>query len=940
MNRVTKEVGKPNVSPEEKLQNLLQQGVLKSKKDVQKLYFSLRKSNSESKRPDFLTSYEKFEEKVDQFIWTKETLAALEAVVGIDLPLEKFHQYHRYIPKDWVEEKARWLTGSTNQKGKKAVSFMRGIGKIAPDDNLRGEGIKFPDASFKLPFDTGVKNPNWDVDIINGANIGTKHKRVIRLNPVRCALANARRNKVDAVVLSNVINFNFLKAGGLNHVLKALISGLNTSIELLEPSYQGKARRILENLPDNEVIYETTAEAFANVMSGVRKICWQPEELGGGPEFPGPHFLFLGYNDERIIASSARWALNYLTFLAQQELDAEIKAVKSARGRAKHNKKQKEAEKLSVKLRTLANERSRTVISYIRDQDRERFYNKVRSFVIRKFEEVIPNCKVIGMRTKNYLKFGDEVVEFNIPSHTQVTDTLLADFTDHYAPQVLKGKFPRVVVICHPFALNFRMTVREVDAKGKRGSSNIYVAPIAIDDQFLRKALEHTLGNPHPLARAISRWQFQPGVMRLTCRHGIISTNEFSIQSLINADAKHDDNGKKPVKPVNQETQMTKNIWIMESSDPHWGWHSKEFVIDNGKSGSALRFLGMDEAVIEMMRHAKLFENGKIPVHCFVMNDDPTQGNHFQIQQQTHPHKMPYALIEDELRKRLDLARTAQAADFVKIFKETCVFVLHQLQVRGEAWVQDQMEQLLERHLEPNIDFFDALLTRSRQSGLIIRGVSNFAETPCKYDGRDIGFINYGTGNHFGNTVNNELTEGRVYAKILRSLLLSRPNWANQKQLLETFVKAPLYSNQFIGWGTIHAPGKYEWGLEFRDAPTRLTSWGDTLLGAVRNDEKRGNYSRIFEGRVTLKTCGDKHFCGFVRTSHTLYHMAPPGTHTDSFGERGFPPNNTGVSFIGLPVDGPDSGPVLVRALLYDQIKKYFENPYDFNWEEFLPNPA
>ena len=140
MNQETKEVGKPNISPEEKLQNLLQQGVLNSKKGIRKLYFSLRKSNSKNKRPDFLASYEKFEEKVDQFIWTKEVLTALEAVVGIDLPLEKFHQYHRYIPKDWVEEKARWLTGSTNQKGKKAVSFMRGIGKIALDENLRGEG--------------------------------------------------------------------------------------------------------------------------------------------------------------------------------------------------------------------------------------------------------------------------------------------------------------------------------------------------------------------------------------------------------------------------------------------------------------------------------------------------------------------------------------------------------------------------------------------------------------------------------------------------------------------------------------------------------------------------------------------------------------------------------------------------------------------------------
>jgi hypothetical protein len=42
-----------------------------------------------------------------------------------------------------------------------------------------------------------------------------------------------------------------------------------------------------------------------------------------------------------------------------------------------------------------------------------------------------------------------------------------------------------------------------------------------------------------------------------------------------------------------------------------------------------------------------------------------------------------------------------------------------------------------------------------------------------------------------------------------------------------------------------------------------------------------------------------------------------------------------------VPVDGPDSGPVLIRSLLFDVIKDYIEdNPRPFDWERFLPNSA
>src|SRR3989344_1019635 len=102
----------------------------------------------------------------------------------------------------------------------------------------------------------------------------------------------------------------------------------------------------------------------------------------------------------------------------------------------------------------------------------------------------------------------------------------------------------------------------------------------------------------------------------------------------------------------------------------------------------------------------------------------------------------------------------------------------------------------------------------------------------------------------------------------------------------------------------------------------------------------RADYGKFMTGRVTLKTYGDKHFYAAVSTRYAFYHMSAAGTHTDPYGERGFPPNNTGVSFVGLPVNGPSAGPILLRTLRVEHFREYFKKNLKIDWGLFLPNPV
>jgi hypothetical protein len=236
------------------------------------------------------------------------------------------------------------------------------------------------------------------------------------------------------------------------------------------------------------------------------------------------------------------------------------------------------------------------------------------------------------------------------------------------------------------------------------------------------------------------------------------------------------------------------------------------------------------------------------------------------------------------------------------------------------------------------LDFWNAILAGNVRAGLVLKGVSEHKRE--LFDARDAGFINCGTGNHTASTLEDNLTDGFIFADKIRTMLLGLPKWHDKKSFLDKAVTASLYGNKFFAWGTVKAPCGYEWGVEFRSDPPRLNSWSDPLMGAVNNDATRGDYGGYMTGRVTLKTYGDKHFFAAVSTRYAYYHMCAAGTHTDPYGERGFPPNNTGVSFVGLPVNGPDSGPILLRTLRVEHIREYFKKNQKIDWDLFLPNPV
>jgi hypothetical protein len=889
---------------DDRLAQLILAGELKTK-GIDGLFRVIRKEFNSGVNGLTLKSFQRHALSI---IWNKEVSEALRQIVGNDLPLKKFLKLYPYIPEKMVNSRAKSLTGLSATVH--PVTFMRGLGRIG---DLAGmdDDYKLPKGTYSNPFVVQMGGGDRYIRIINGVNLGLSHKRLIEDNPVRRALADANLRGVKAVFIVNPVDIEVRKASGGLRILRAMASGLNLNVALLEESYRKELRN--RDPHDPRPSYETVAERFMNALSGYWKITHKPDgKEKESPEYTGMVYIVLGYKEEEIIASAADWELSYWMRVEQNQIQAEIRVLTTRRTQAQRFHDYQKVEKLNREIEQLSERKARVIASNISDGDKNRYRRKVLNFVVKELEKNIPNSKVIGLGS-TVVKIGEELVEIHVPRHLRITDTLLAEYTSGYPGRAVMKTVPETAVICHPHSLGYRMTDREIGVNDRRAEARMFVAPIANDGTFLREVLADSVRPSHQISRAVFNTQFNSGVLDLRFYEGgNISADAVPLSSLA-----YHSNPRTPKQPSG-----VKYIWIMVGTDPHYGSRMREEVW----SEKAQKSLGMSDAAIQMFREAGLCQNGKLPIHMYTINDDPTQGNHFETHKQPHSLQMSYQQIEKQLQTMSHQAGVQMA--------------LKQLRVRGSDWLQEQVIQVLDRHIQPNIDFFSEILLRVNKSGLRIRGISDIHKESV--DTRDVGAINLGTGNHFESTVDRVMTEGFIYVYYLRALLYSRPEWKNKTELVDKLVRFPLEGNQYFAWGTVKGPEKdnYEWALEFRADPPRMGSWADPLLGAVRNDNSRGDYGLFMTGRKTVKIYGDKHFLTAAKTDHIFYLMGAPGTSTDLYGHRGFPPNNSGVSFLGIPVDGPDSGPILVRSLHVEHIRRYFERPYKFDWESFLPNPV
>lgn len=984
-----------------RITELILRGILKEKGGIEAFRQQILQEFAEEIRRHELDFNEgKFKRLVDKLVWTEVLDTQLEQLLMSrkDPVTPTFLTHYPFIPEEMIKAREKYKKGITSILHPSPLTVqhqetLRGVGRLFTDEEMT-EYQKFdlPRHGFKNPYK--VKAPqNWKFMAPNGINFGIEFNPVMEKNPTRRIFAQAERDGCQVIVTSGLIEFETAKASGIVKALRALVSGRNIGINLLDPSYRENARRILTILPADEVMCVTTREGFDDLMTGLWDVTHKPdpddpEKKKVIPEFNGQVLVILGPKEEEIAVAAAAAAVvkNILTKL--NRIRAEIGLANTAfrpyakqlrvlekerheleeqdSGRASEAEKAKLEQQMSSltekinqlaedyikpqqqKIEDLIDQEARERVNNVDPKEWKRYIRAAIAYVVKRIEQAIPNCQVIGRGT-TYIQVGDKIGECYIPGHLQVTRNLAADYTRSYGGRVRRKQMADFAIIFHPYSFYYDVNTRRVDYGGRvERDVPVIVAPTGIDGAYLRPLYSHIVRKVHPIAKLVSSELFSPGVLEVTCQNGIITPGAYSMESL--------GYYEKVEKAAPAHLKILKKldgkrINILQNSDEHVGGGSKEFV----ECRKCRLRMGVGEAFYHLLRHAGYGSpaEGKkiVPIHMVVMSDDGVQGDprSFFKHRQPHRHQLSREqkekfLWEELGRKIVTAGNEEEREKILQIMKRTDMY---QMEIRGEHWVENQIREM-KKMLGRNADMLDSILQRFVQSGLRLKPVSEHINQPhIRYDSCDAGVIDLYNGNHLLHSVEGQLMEGSIYADHLIGCLMEFPHWRGKKHILEKYIKAPNYENIYLGLATIQAPGlrglETMYGLELRGNVPAGPHWFDLLQKQATNDLGRGNLSQIFELLYVLWFCGNSHFLAQIMTERNLYTMGAPGTHTDSFAERarGLPPNVSGVNIVSVPAGGHNDGPLVLKPLMYSDLRYFLEesNPEDFDVEAFLPDP-
>jgi hypothetical protein len=882
--------------------------------------------------------------RVPKLIWTATVLNELRTHIRHRLPMEDVYaSYYAWIPKRVFFAKVKFLTGLN--KSRETAEFVAGVGRLITSGLTKSdERYEFPENSPSKPI--VLKSGPGQVIVANAMNVGVLYDPIIEASPFRRALAEAGNRGAKATVITNIVNLFVKRTAGVGHVDRARVSGIKVKLEHLPASYRKKAAKILERQAADEVVFQGISAKFLGVIEALEKVSNKP--LGKGYEFNGPVYAVLSILEEELILEAANAELRYIHIRTQNKLVAELRAATSRltyhekrllrddltpKERKFHEQK---AAEYAEKQQDLSQELALCILTNVSDDDRKRHYRRCRALVVKSIEKAIPNCTVIGQNVGHFVCDG-LTLKVEVPRTTRVSDTILDKAASEYGRYVFEDTFPDLTIECHPYSYRHSFVGREdsrLEPDGTRTpvTKFIHQAPMCVDGAYLQENLRHVGASKHPLVRTVYDASFKPGVMLVTFANGMVRATALPIPALDRA----------PKADVaNYAWVYPRAVYInwLIFTDPHAGSRSARRIPDPKTNVQ----YGVVDASTELFRREGLL-TGDGPFHLMATMDDLTNGDmFFQPRYQPDPWEMSVLQIERWMGQMNDLIRVAnEKGDKEKVAQlvaEMQSFSVLQFYLKGDDWPHNQMMQVYDRLVEAQIDVYASILRRFEKSELNLNGISKL--TRWRHDARDLGVINWATGNHRTNTLKKTDVEGDYFARHTQACLSALPQWRGKMDYLKSVVRAPRFGHLTFGWGTVQAPGRFEWGIRIQNSPARQDSWSDILKAVVRSDIARGDSTYALLKRKTVTLFGDKHFYAFTETGRMVYAMCGAGTHSDLYGDTGgFPPNNTGIAVLSLPADGPDSGPVLMTALPHDWVRDWFAKPRPIDWSRIIPPPV
>ncbi|TSC77852.1 MAG: hypothetical protein G01um101429_923 [Parcubacteria group bacterium Gr01-1014_29] len=843
------------------------------------------------------------------------------------------------------------------QRKKQLFGFVEGLDRV-----------EMPKMGPDNPFVVSISNPLYPrVMVINAPCIGAREAQDEKCDIFRNALRWAEADKVDAIILSGPVVYFPTEKYGKERPSKVQVVGVHVDADIIEKTYPAHVLRDLGGIEgirnEGRPLFLTTTAYLEHLIRTFKSLLYSNDDK---LLYNGPILVVMGDVEENIAKYYANEKVRAAVFREKENALEHIRRYRRIRSllqKMKNTSVLEEAlsflekfrgqfESLGIDISTLSHISAKEIEDLIEEWEEYRnllvlmgnvepefiqdCLPEMISYIASCYQSVAPNVRVVGIGD-TYLRIESHLYAVTAnKSRNLIRGGLAGTMRDGMYSFVKGHEGVDVVDInlgagLNPYITGLFVTHR-VRAYEKTlddiRMSHVYQLPTCLDASLYREVVRSMVRTKDDITRLASVSNYESGVVIL--ERGEMSTIpvlRFLPSALLTNRAVFE-SAETLASTVQGRYQRSRIMYHYKEGCTHYGaQYIARYRSPKDADGRVIKY--HYQVCLEMLR------NSKAPL-LGLANDGDTQHwfNYAVHREGNDEYKSPEELLDA-------IQQVEQSTKFSKKEREAMlrVLVMENSVLGGVLQPQDQIDGYVDS-LKPYLDVFRDIILRSLKCGVAV-------------DGR-LGVITYGQGNHNSNTWKKSdvrFDEGRwTRTSLLLALVLAYPELA---ALFKEAIVAPGFGglgearglfgiSPSLGLATSVKSKKlakrtnayfYAFYMLHKQGSSKTK---DNMKLMVEGYARMGTADQYESGRFSVNTGGDDHMGGVAITRSAFHIKTGCQMFEGPFGRLlRFPEQNIFSAIWGVPVGGPEWGPMVFFPLDFRAVRKYAREPFPLEKQLF-----
>ncbi|MDO8495206.1 MAG: hypothetical protein Q7S32_01605 [bacterium] len=778
---------------------------------------------------------------------------------------------------------------------------------------------KLPQMRAENPYK--LTSEKGEILILNSPLIGSLTSEDNEEDIVRNNLRLARVAGYDAIVLTGNLMYMLTQRYGSERPYKTQVSGVRVNVKKVQKSYpeavvsDEKFESVEKRLEKGEPVFMTLRSRLERNTEMVSEVF---TDKNGKPLFNGPVYITFGKLEDELIMFYANELLRVGLFKSRAWAQKRVFEHTSEWRKEKDPTKKKA---LYQKLRDFKDWLNIfAVMGNIADESIDKAREIVTGYLIKKYEDGIPNAKVLSVGDA-HLKVGSRSIMattlksagVNISNQT----AKLAARTESYSKGRKTTNIPEVMLGTgmNPYFDMKLVTYQASDEPGDKRSCLIIQLPMCIDSERYRDVIRNQNILKDIITRVGQSSGFESGSVALRWDDCL----SLPIVSVWTSDVLKN-------KQIFKDDDSIRNLVLAKKKEHKMIYGHKEGCSHYGASDIVLHDSPDDPNGNVKQYHQQVTKKFLLdcdaPILTHQHDGDITQGMNHDYQLNVHLDN----LSPENLIKKMHELDTSKMTEHEKV-KALMRLALEQKVRDGVFDFTDQVEGYAES-MVPYLEYFVRILKRSKGVNLSFEGLFSV--------------ITHIAGNHNKNTFKGlriYVSDARYITHCLREAMLAylidlKIPYLERIQLKNAVRKeitAPQFGTLGEGRGALKIDGLSCYSMILKHKQ-----------GAMDKTQKRASRRGMDHYEIGLPICnlsGDDHKGG-VRVTRGAVHIKTGCQQGEGpFGrEIDFSEQNVFSMVYGMPVGGFANGPLVFMALDYQTMRRYAMKPFPINREKLFKN--